>query len=128
MLLARGAPARDLVAPLRHEGADGFQAVGGLQALPEGPKHAQAVRVEGFFEPLVEALHGGLIEHPELLATVHKGCLRCGLARALVGLPELRAPGGSLSLREVGYDVSPLVPLAMLDHGVAAEDGGHGLP
>lgn len=128
VLPVRGAPPRDPIGPVAHLGQDGFEAVGGLEAPAHRPEHPQPVQGEGLLAPLVETLHRRLVQEAELGPQLEQRGLRLGIARPLVGRLELPAPGGLLGLGQVPHRVFPLVPLALLDHGLGTEDGLHGLP
>jgi len=123
VLLVGRPPGGDLGGPVPDEGVDGFQAVRGLQADPQGPEDAQAVQREGLLEALVETLDGRLVQEAQLLAAAEERRLGLGVARPLVGVLELPAPRRLLPLGEVRDDVLPLVPLAALDHGLRPEGG-----
>ena len=81
VFLLRGAPVRDLPGPLADERVDGFEAVRGLQADPQGPKDPEPVQRERLLEPLVEALHGRCIHEAQFLAHPEERRLRLGVAR-----------------------------------------------
>lgn len=53
VFLVRGAPPGDLVDPLRHEGVDRFEAVGGLQAPAQLLEDAQPVERERLLQALL---------------------------------------------------------------------------
>jgi len=90
LLLVRGAPVRDLVRPVADQGVDGFEAVGGLQADPQGPEDPEPVQGEGFLESLLQTLHGRFVYEPQFLAEPEERCLGLGVARVRVSVHRER--------------------------------------